>query len=680
YLSRGHSHNEMTQFRYNVLLHIEDKSKNSNSPTLNAAELTNQRNWKLNPISVEATKKYLLEIQPDLLLINNITNSRVDAAVKTADWLHRQEAPKTVGRMREVLENSTNLAIDPQDWWDLEAVLPYSVEITWSMQAEIGDYDVLLVRHGVNARVHLSRESIQITTTPGTSYTNHPLQANFARQLIPKLRQYLRQTLPDYMLPACFVPLTTLPLTVSGKVNRRLLSTLHKDSIDSSNTASNISSNAGVSTASPSRESPLLTSIETSLSEIWKDLLRLKQVNREDNFFELGGHSLLATQMISRIRDVFGLDLPLKSVFEAPTIAQLAPLLETLRNTTSVSSLPPLVRLDRSPFRHKRVSSVLDSEPSIKTVKTDSSSSIHHSSIHQIQNSLSSDHSVITTQRAVSVSRSPLILLTQGGSQSPFFCVHPMFGVVFPYLELAHHLGDKRSFYGLQPLGLDGTSPPLTRIETIAAHYIQAIQTIQPHGPYFLGGWSFGGLVAFEMAQQLTQAGQQIGLLAILDTPAPCYQSSGLQSLKFLLGTALWSTLPFLLDYSALLTHRWQSWNSWFSRWQWLTLVRQIPEESQLPLTQESAIAPMLRIVYANAQAAYRYVPQPYGDRVTLFKASEQPDSLQQNSTLGWNTLANDIQLHLIPGNHLSLLKHPQVQILAERLGQCLSEKNLKNR
>jgi len=249
-----------------------------------------------------------------------------------------------------------------------------------------------------------------------------------------------------------------------------------------------------------------------------------------------------------------------------------------------------------------------------------------------------------------------------------------MFGVVFPYLELAHYLGSDRSFYGLQPMGLDGKSPPLNRIEAIAAYYIRAIQTPQPHGSYFLGGWSFGGLVAFEMAQQLTQAGQQIALLAVLDTPAPTnYQPSLYQSLKFLVGTALWSTLPFLLDYGAIATNRVHPRKPWLSRWQWSTIVRQIPEESRLQLLDESAIAPLLRIVVANSQAAYRYVPQPYSDRITLFKAVEQSDAIGQDLTLGWSALANNVQLHQVPGNHLSLLKQPHVQTLAQQLRQYLS-------
>jgi thioesterase domain-containing protein len=97
-----------------------------------------------------------------------------------------------------------------------------------------------------------------------------------------------------------------------------------------------------------------------------------------------------------------------------------------------------------------------------------------------------------------------------------------------------------------------------------------------------------------------------------------------------------------------------------------------MPEESRLQLLKETAIVPILRIFYANSQAVYRYVPQPYPHPITLFNATEQAIHLQQNPTLGWNLLATNIQLHPIPGNHLSMMKPPHVQTLAQQLQQYL--------
>ncbi|MBD1918089.1 MULTISPECIES: non-ribosomal peptide synthetase [Cyanophyceae] len=633
-LTRGCSQNEMTQFRYNVLLRmgqscdVDFRHETQPTPAIKGNQ-REQLNWKHHPMTVQEIQQQLLATKPEILSITNVSNSRVNAAVATANWLQNKKAPKTVGRMRELLQNTENLAIDPQDWWNLETTLPYTVEITWSASSETGDYDVVLIRHGVNA----AEDVLPRNERSPQQFTNYPLQANVARHLISELRQHLSQALPDYMVPAAFVPLATLPLNSSGKVDRRALPPLdHAQHNDS-----------------PLADRPQ-TSTETALIEIWQELLQLKHINRHDNFFELGGHSLLATQMTSRIRDTFKLELPLKNVFAAPTIAQLAPILDALRDTTP--STPPLVRLDRTAYRRKQ--STLLSQPSQVIPAPPQQETLEHN------------------EPVTPPPTSPLVPLTLGGSEPPFFCVHPMFGVVFPYLELAHYLKSDRSFYGLQPLGLDGKSPPLNRMEAIAAYYIQAIQTLQPHGPYYLGGWSFGGLVAFEMAQQLTQAGEKVELLAILDTTAPCTKPSFCQSLKFLVKTALWSTLPFLLDIGALATHRLHSKNPWFSRWQWSAITRLIPEESRLRLLDESAVNAMLPIVYANSQATYDYVPQPYSQAIALFKAAEQSDANRHDQTLGWSELVENIQLHEVPGNHLSLLKQPHVQVLAQQLRHYL--------
>jgi thioesterase domain-containing protein len=186
-----------------------------------------------------------------------------------------------------------------------------------------------------------------------------------------------------------------------------------------------------------------------------------------------------------------------------------------------------------------------------------------------------------------------------------------------------------------------------------------------------LGGWSFGGLVAFEMAQQLTQRGETVDLLAILDTPAPCNQPAFFQGLKFLLGSALWSVIPFLQDYSALVSSKLPFALPGLDQWQWSTMARLIPE-AQLQILAESAIRPLLRICIGNAQAAYRYVPRPYAQRLVLFKAIEQASTA--DPTLGWSALSSEVQLHFVPGNHLSLLQQPHVQELARQLRPYLAQ------
>lgn len=654
-LSRGRSQNEMIQFRYNVLLYLEGALPQQEDISGSIQWI----DWRQNPVTVADVKTQLLETKSEMIGITNIANSRVDIAVAINDWLFNTVESTTVGQMREQLHRPSE-AIDPQDWWDLETLLPYTVEVSWSAQSQAGAYDVILVRDGVTAPANLlSSPAPQQLEQTWSHYANDPLQLPLARQLAPELRQHLAQSLPDYMLPTAFVPLETLPLTPNGKLDRRALP------LPDFETLNVIDSSTPRDTLPDTKQTPT----ESTLTHIWQELLQLKYISQDHNFFEQGGHSLLATQMASRIRDTFGVEMPLRQIFEAPTIAQLAPIIDTLCETRP-SQTPPLIHLDR--MAHRRLRSSLH----------DSNSSISNSITHGVY--LKVYQSIISPERSTFTADfqpdwSPLVPLTIGGTQPPFFCVHPMFGVVFPYLELAHYLGTDRNFYGLQPQGLDGERSPLNRIEEMAAYYIRAMQTVQPCGPYYLGGWSFGGLVAFEMAQQLTQMGQQVALLAILDTPAPVAsnQPSLGQSLRYLLRTAIWSTLPFVLDYSAIVANRSESSHrqTWFSRWKWSAITRLIPEESRLRLLDEAAFMPLLRIFYASSQAAFRYSPQPYSGRLTLFKTAEHSRYIGQAPLLGWNQLAPDIQLRQVSGNHLSMLRQPHVQTLAQQLQQCLCQK-----
>jgi pimeloyl-ACP methyl ester carboxylesterase len=124
---------------------------------------------------------------------------------------------------------------------------------------------------------------------------------------------------------------------------------------------------------------------------------------------------------------------------------------------------------------------------------------------------------------------SPLVAIQPSGAKPPFFCVHPIGGNVLCYLDLARHLGEDQPFYGLQASGIDGEGEPKSRIEGMAGYYIEAIREIQPQGPYLLGGWSFGGVVAFEMAQQLHSSGEQVALLALIDSSARHHNSQAME-------------------------------------------------------------------------------------------------------------------------------------------------------
>lgn len=236
-------------------------------------------------------------------------------------------------------------------------------------------------------------------------------------------------------------------------------------------------------------------------------------------------------------------------------------------------------------------------------------------------------------------SASPLVCLGGAkGSRSPFFCVHAIGGTVFSYVELAQSLGPDQPFYALQARGLDSRSEPFADLEEMAAEYVRAIRTVQPAGPYRLGGWSFGGAVAFEMARQLRAAGARVDLLALLDSWSPS------------LSAAVAPTEAEVRD----------------------VVARDLGAAARsIDPTQLERI---LGVYTAHLEALYRYRPEPWLDPsvfVTLFQA-EQTD-LPAVPANGWDSLLlADIEVCRVPGDHYSMLSRPRVQALADRLATRL--------
>ncbi|HEX9922775.1 MAG TPA: non-ribosomal peptide synthetase, partial [Anaerolineae bacterium] len=260
-----------------------------------------------------------------------------------------------------------------------------------------------------------------------------------------------------------------------------------------------------------------------------------------------------------------------------------------------------------------------------------------------------------------SPARSPLVPIRSLGNRPPFFCVHPWAGMVYPYFDLAHELGPDQPFYGLQAVGL--YQAPHRSIEEMAAHYLEALQTVQPEPPYLLGGWSSGGLIAFEMAQQLRRSGREVALVALIDTPASTH-TGFLSTAKFLVSGVLPYIWPYIDDYVRLMSASGGNGHS---------MIRTITAELYSFTSSQSTARRILRIVRTTMAASSKYQAQSYPDRLTLFRTQNQSVPDDEVQTLGWNKLAaNGVEVHHLPGQHFDILRKPQVQVLAGRLRVCI--------
>ncbi|QFS52514.1 type I polyketide synthase [Nostoc sphaeroides] len=278
----------------------------------------------------------------------------------------------------------------------------------------------------------------------------------------------------------------------------------------------------------------------------------------------------------------------------------------------------------------------------------------------------------ILRQQSVTSSWSPLVEIQKYGDKTPFFCIHPIGGNVLCYVELARCLGTNQPFYGLQAPGLDGETKPLTQIEEMAAYYLEALRVVQPHGPYFLGGWSFGGIVAFEMAQQLQQKGQQVAQLILIDSWAPIFDRKPLEADSAAL--LAWFAKDLGGRFGKKLAVTIEDLKFLEPKEQLNYVVAQAKKANIMPENNGiSQIRRLLDLCIINLKAERNYVPQLYPNKIILFTTHEQVEGITNEWTRGWVTIAKDVEAHIIRADHYSIIREQNAQILAEKMKPYLS-------
>jgi amino acid adenylation domain-containing protein len=277
-----------------------------------------------------------------------------------------------------------------------------------------------------------------------------------------------------------------------------------------------------------------------------------------------------------------------------------------------------------------------------------------------------------------------LVEMKPTGAKPPFYCVHGMTGDVFWFRDLLEHLDPEQPFWGLQSQGLDAVQPPLPTIEAMAAHYVAEIRALQPQGPYYVGGYSYGGSIAYEMACQLREQGQEVALLAIIDHATP---ASGYYTYKI--------TPYFLLHFLRNLPYRVQDFLRRRPDQIWARIRRQFlifnkaadrsrhPQQRQLHAAAAGELidqAPELpdhvqRVIETNFDAILGYHPRLYPGKLTLLRARGGRLFCTHDPTMGWKPYALEgVDVRAIPGSHLRLFHKTHVRHLARQLQQCLDE------
>ena len=442
---------------------------------------------------------------------------------------------------------------------------------------ELGEIETVLRKHSaiqqsvVNIAVDDAGENRLVAYI-----ISHPEQTI----LTEELRRFLKQELPDYMVPSAFVFLDTIPLTPNGKIDRRALPTPDATRLDTGNTY-----------LSPRDE------LELQLTKIWERTLGIHPIGMQDNFFELGGNSLLSVKLVAQIKQAFAKNLSVVTLFQAPTIEQLATVLREEKWAAGWNSLVPI---------------------------------------------------------------------QSGGSKPPLFLMHPCSGEVPIYRVLAGHLGQDRPIYGLQAIGLDGNHPPHDRVEQMVTHYIKEIQTIQPEGPYFLGGKHIGYRVAIEIGRQLINQGHQVELVVIFGgftPPAP---------------------RRFSREWTARQVEKLSTLGPSYimQRTKEISYMKGIGPNISNFATSSSSLDPEIqhKVMFAIEEAVENYVVQSYPGRVAIFQPMENyngkaPALDLEHRTVCSQRFTGGFELHYVPGTDIidfTAYQEPHVRVLAEKLRACL--------
>jgi amino acid adenylation domain-containing protein len=394
-----------------------------------------------------------------------------------------------------------------------------------------------------------------------------------------ELRSFLQARLPDYMVPAQFVVLDTLPKTPSGKLDPRQLPL--PGHLDRENSPQDMAAR---------------TALEEVLLGVWANVLKRDRVGVHDDFFLSGGDSLLALQLIHELNAAFELELPVRLLFDEPTAAGQARVIER-----ALAS-----RRSPSPERH--------------------------------------------------LTYAPLVPLRPGGNKPPFFLVAGGFGgeaELLVYAKLARYLDTQQPFYGLRARGVDELVEPHPTVELMAAEHVREIRTIQPRGPYFIGGACVGGVVALEIAQQLRAQGEPIGLLIVLDSQFPSWQSLLRNRMRH-----LWreQVMPFFRRCRA-------------SRREFRAALRERILLLFAPSREQKIGRRKVCIGRKYVRRILRYNPRPYRGPVTLILCQEQNRPEPERA---WHDLAgDDLEVLYVAGDHSTHLRE-HVHATAARIGACL--------
>lgn len=448
---------------------------------------------------------------------------------------------------------------------------------------ELGEVEAVIARHPAVTEV---MACVRKGTSGDARLVAYLVPGEGAR--LPRrhaLRDWAAERLPAHLVPAELEAASVLPRTGSGKLDRertpRGVRPLEADP----------------PTADGARVEHMVR--EEHVARVFREVLRLPEVAMDVSFFDLGGDSMMSIQLLSRLRRV-GLVLTPQDIFEHKTVTALARVVRETNRTKGPEAVDTAKVEDTAAEPAGSVGSHLSPEAG------DDTASNRRRGIQG---------------RSDEAGGGVLLPLRESGSEAPLFCVHPAAGFSWCYAGLTSPLGRDRPVYGLQARGLDGFEVLPASLREMAADYLDHVRSVQPTGPYHLLGWSFGGVVAHEMAVQLEESGESVETLALLDAyPAGANVADAAASAEAAPGSVVGrDVLAMLLEYFGYDSSLRAGASLTYPRF--VEIIR--AQEGPLASFDEQQVATLARTFTNNARVAGLHEPRPFGGNTVMFTARD---------------------------------------------------------
>lgn len=567
--------NETTKYHYDTWIYKD--------PAILYAQPDRVVDWK-DLHSLHVLQETLALHPNECFQVQHIPNRRCLYDVTVLESIEALTADTSISTLKSTIDLQKTSGEDPDNFWKIGDNLGFDTYVRWMNSGIDNQMEVIYIPSNSPIKACPPLQNLQGDIANFQSKKHiQILQSETLERKCSLWRDKLKEKLPDYMIPDRIVVINQIPLTSTGKIDRKELPQVSQTSV--------LSDQASL----PQND------IEHFLEKLWCKLLSLEQISTQSDFFDIGGHSLLAVKVIIAIEKKYEIKLPLATLFDYSSIEKLA---------------------------------------------------------------LKIQESIEGKQGENVIEWNALVPIKRSGSYLPVYMIHGAGLNVLLFKSFVRYLDPEQPVYGMQALGQNGKSAISEDIHEIAAKYNEDILKNDPHGPYLLGGYSYGGFLAFEMARQLTAMGKEVKMLAIFDTYVDEFDTAATSvknmgnKFKFILKTIIQNPVRY------------------FSYTLFMARMKLKYTFNKNHIDHVETYSHRTDIVGAYIKAFKNYKMTPQAIEISLFKAKHHLQYYEDATYMGWSNFADKVSIHEIPGEHKTIFYPPNDRGLAKVFQAVMKEKN----